>query len=306
MTKELLVEKKISVSKESNNLRLDKFLTKELGSLSRTKVSLLINNGKVRVDNKICKTSFRVHDGQLISVIISETPAKLQPYNFPLKIVYEDDDIIVVDKPIDLVVHPPQLNYHKTLVNALMFAKKKLYIRNPLRPGVVHRLDKETSGVMVLAKTDSAYDGLVQQFQKRVVKKEYLAIVWGNINKKHFWINLPLTRDTRNRLKMKVGFSKSKEAQTEVVVVNQLKGSSLLSLFPLTGRMHQIRVHLNFLGYPIVGDKKYGIKDEYKELFLHAKSLSFKHPVSSDSLSFNSPLPQRFSKFIEQYKIQDV
>jgi 23S rRNA pseudouridine1911/1915/1917 synthase len=303
MTREFLVERTFSVTKDSNNLRLDKFLTKELGFLSRTKISLLINDAKVRVDNKVCKASFRIQEGQTISLIIPETSTELKPYNFPLKIIYEDNDIIVIDKPINLVVHPPQINYYKTLVNALVFAKKKLANINTLRPGVVHRLDKETSGVMVLAKTNSAYDGLVQQFQKRLVKKEYLAIVWGNITKKHFWIKLPLTRDPKNRLKMKVGFSRAKEAQTEVIVVNQLKGSCLLSIFPLTGRMHQIRVHLNFLGFPIVGDKKYGIKDEYEQLFLHAKSLSFRHPVNDNFLSFDSSLPQRFSEFIEKYKI---
>ena len=179
---------------------------------------------------------------------------------------------------------------------------KKLAKTSPLRPGVVHRLDKETSGVMVLAKNKASYDNLVEQFKARIVKKEYRAIVWGKISKERIAVDLPLGRDSKNRLKMKVNLLKSKKAYTEIEVIKRLKGSTYLLIKPLTGRMHQIRVHLKFLNLSIVGDKKYGVKDSYKDLFLHAKELRFKHPVTAKELRYSSPLPERFERFLKEYE----
>ena len=296
----------IFVPEDSEGLRLDKFLAAKLNSFSRTKINNLIKNNSVRVDTKIKKSSFRISKGQTISIEIPQKKERLKPYDFPVTIIFEDDDIVVVDKPSGLTVHPPQYDYYKTLVNALIFLKKDLSSLDTLRPGVVHRLDKETSGVMVLAKNNRSQDNLIDQFRRRRVKKEYSAIVWGDIQKKQFLINLPLQRDDKNRLKMKVGFHNSKEASTKVILSCRLEGAAFLVLYPLTGRMHQIRVHLNFLGYPIVGDKKYGIKDGYKDLFLHAKTLTFKHPTRKKILKFTSPLPQKFNDFITNNKLRDV
>jgi 23S rRNA pseudouridine1911/1915/1917 synthase len=198
-----------------------------------------------------------------------------------------------------LVVHPPQHGYDKTLVNALLYKKKELYSCQPLRPGIVHRLDKETSGIMVVAKTKTAYESLIRQFKARTIQKEYIAICHGIIEKDSIRVNLPLARDKRNRLKMKVSMLESKEAFTDVTVIKRFKNSTYLSVKILTGRMHQIRVHLKFLGHPLLGDKKYGIKDGYENLFLHAHRLGFVHPVTTQNIKFESPLPEIFSAFLE-------
>ncbi|MBU2044134.1 MAG: RluA family pseudouridine synthase [Candidatus Omnitrophica bacterium] len=295
------MEKKIIVDEESSGLRLDKFLVTKIPDLSRTKINSLILAGSVSLDGRIKKPSFLLKTGQLIQVNFSQGSKTLKPYKITVKIIYEDQDIIIVDKPTGLVVHPPQEGYYKTLVNALMYLGKDLAVVNPLRPGVVHRLDKETSGVMVLAKNQSSYKNLVEQFKGRKVKKEYIACVWGEIKKEKFNIDLPLGRDQANRLKMRVSFTKSKTAYTRVEVTKHLKGSTCLCLKPLTGRMHQLRVHLKFLGYPIAGDKKYGVKDDCKQLLLHARVLGFLHPKTNQPLEFTSPVPERFNNFIQRH-----
>lgn len=283
-------------------MRLDKFLAKQLEFLSRTKINKLIDKGAVSVNGKVKKPSFHLHPEQKISILIVEEKNELPPFEFAVNIIHEDEDILIVDKPQGLVVHPGQRKHCKTLVNALLGLKKELADKNNLRPGIVHRLDKETSGVMVLAKNDSSYESLVSQFKERTVKKEYAAICWGQIKEGKLTIDVPLCRDSKNRLKMKVGFLKSKNAYTQVEVIKRFSDSTFLKVKPRTGRMHQIRVHLKFLGFPIVGDKKYGVKDNYKELFLHAQVLSFHHPRDNNPLTFKSSLPERFKKFINEHK----
>lgn len=297
------MKRQLIIDTEYAGQRLDKFLSSQLDSLSRTKIHSLIKQGFVFVDGKVKKASFLIRQDQQVSIIFKEEKKELKPFDFAVKIIYEDSDILVIDKPPGLVVHPPQEGHHKTLVNALIYLKKELSLSgNALRPGVVHRLDKETSGVMVLAKNEHSYNSLVAQFKERKVSKEYRAIVWGKIKKEKMLIDLPLTRDTKNRLKMKVSFFRAKQAHTGLEVLAHLDGATYLSLRPRTGRMHQIRVHLKFLGFPIVGDRKYGIKDDYKELFLHAKELSFTHPREAKLLKFQSTLPDKFSKFISEHK----
>lgn len=291
------------VSRDCQGKRLDKFLAEQLPFLSRGKIQGAIEGGLVSVDGKIKKkSSFHLQPDQRISFLIEEEKKALRPFEFKVKIIYEDDDIIVVDKPSGLAVHPPSENYYQTLVNALLYLKKDLSTLNPLRPGVVHRLDKETSGVIVLAKNNLSHKNLIEQFKKRKVKKEYRAIVWGKIARDKLSLALPLSRDKRNRLKMKISFFKSKEAYTEIEAIERLKDATFLSLIPHTGRTHQIRVHLKFLGFPIVGDKKYGIKDDYKELFLHAYKLGFFHPKSGKFWEFSSALPERFKEFIREHQ----
>lgn len=290
--------KQIIVSKQGARLRLDKFLSQQLDGISRTKICALIEEKKVCVDGEIKKPSYCLKENQAITLNLNEDNKNkdtLRPYKFDVKIIYEDEDIIIVDKSGGLVVHPPQQGYYRTLVNALLYQKKELSTINLLRRGVVHRLDKETSGVMVLAKNNAAHLNLIDQFKTRKVKKEYWAVCWGIIAQNHLTVDLPLKRDSSNRLKMKVGFSsKSKPAYTELEVIKRLEEFTFVNLKPVTGRMHQIRVHLKFLGYPILGDKKYGLKDTYEELFLHAHSLSFYHPRQGGLLKFESPLPERF------------
>jgi 23S rRNA pseudouridine1911/1915/1917 synthase len=292
--------KRFVVSKKDEGARLDKFLAENLVSFSRTKLSETIEEGSVLVNGKPKKVSYRLRHGDIVSIEHKEKrEIILEPYPFDVKIIYEDQDVIVVDKPQDLVVHPPNLKCQNTLINALVYMGKELSDIDPLRTGVVHRLDKETSGILVLAKNNQSHLGLIKQFKERKVEKEYRAICWGRVKQDYLTIDLPLRRSASNRLKMKVGFLKSKKAFTKVEVLTRFKDSTFLSIKPITGRMHQIRVHLKFLGYPIVGDKKYGIKDNYKELFLHAYRLGFYHPIRGSFLQFESPLPIRFSEFIK-------
>jgi 23S rRNA pseudouridine1911/1915/1917 synthase len=294
MTKSLIVEKRFE--KE----RLDKFLQYNLKSISRNKIYHLIKEGKIKVNGELKKPSYRLKYKDKILVEIEKIKNNLEPFNLEVEIIYEDDNIIVVNKPSGLTVHPSSPGCHKTLVNALIYMKKKLSKINLLRPGIVHRLDKETSGVMVVAKDGFSYLNLVKQFQKREVKKEYRAICWGKVKKDELVVDLPLARDRKNPLKMKISFLRSKDAYTKLKIIKILKDSTFLSIFPYTGRMHQIRIHLQFLGYPIVGDKKYGIKDGYKEMFLHAYKLGFYHPRKNEFMEFVSPIPDKFNKFIEE------
>jgi 23S rRNA pseudouridine1911/1915/1917 synthase len=294
------MEKELVVNKDTTGERLDRFLSNNLDSISRTKIHALIEKGAVSVDGEIKKPSYRLKEKELVSIKTEdEKKDLLQPFEFTVKIIYEDNDIIVVDKPTDLVVHPPYCGFYNTLVNALIYMKKELSTINPYRPGVVHRLDKETSGVMVLAKNNRSHLNLVEQFRQRKIRKDYLAIVWGKVEKDRLAIDLPLKRDEKNRLKMKVSFLQSKKAYTEFEVRERFKDSTLLSLKLLTGRMHQLRVHLKFLEFPIVGDKKYGIKDDCKDLFLHAYKLGLYHPQQGNFIEFTSPIPGRFKEFIK-------
>lgn len=290
---------KLIVSESSRGLRLDKFLTDNLSSISRTKTHDLIKNGGVLVEGKFKKPSYLLKGTEVISIEIKEEKnVDLKPFELNVPVIYEDEDILIVDKPAELVVHPPQKDYYKTLVNALLYMKKELSTVNVLRRGVVHRLDKATSGVMVLAKNNYTHLNLINQFKERKVKKEYLAFCWGRVKSDRMVIDVPLKRDERNRLKMKVSFCQAKTAYTEVLVKQRFQATTLLILKPLTGRMHQIRVHLRFAGYPIIGDKKYGRKDGYDNLFLHARKLGFYHPRRGDFLEFESPIPERFKKLI--------
>ncbi|MCK9614856.1 MAG: RluA family pseudouridine synthase [Candidatus Omnitrophica bacterium] len=293
----------LTVQPDSSGERLDKFLQQNLQSISRTKFNLLIKMNRVLVDGKPKKPNYRLKAGQVISVEIEEDKKDvLKPFEFKVNIIYEDNDILVVEKPTDIIVHPPQPSVQDTLVNALLYMKKDLSSISASRPGVVHRLDRETSGCLVLAKNNFAHLNLVEQFRKRKIKKEYLAIVWGIVNKDNLVVDLPLRRDEKNRLRMKVSFLQSKKAYTEFNVKERLNDSTFIGINLLTGRMHQIRVHLKFLGFPIVGDKKYGIKDDYDEMFLHAHKLGLFHPCTGKFMEFISPMPERFTKFINEHK----
>ncbi|MDD5069114.1 MAG: RluA family pseudouridine synthase [Candidatus Omnitrophica bacterium] len=297
---------KINVPEEAFGERLDKFLNQKIKSLSRGKIALMIESSEVLVDGQAKKTSFRLKGGEEITFQIIEKKCLLMPYKRDIPIIYEDEAIIVINKPYGLVVHPPQAGYKKTLVNALLYLGKKLSNIDPDRPGIVHRLDKETSGVMVIAKTDLAHTLLVDQFKERKISKEYRVICWGVCENDEFKVELPLGRDSRNRLQMKISFLNSKPAESRFSVLERFSDSSFLKAKILTGRMHQIRVHLKFLGFTIVGDQKYGKRDNYKEMLLHSFKLGFYHPVSNQFVEFQAPLPERFNSFLKERKPIDV
>jgi len=284
---------------DSQGLRLDKFLALKLTSLSRSKLHELIAKGQVFVNSKPQKPSLKLKGNEDIRVVEDEPSVGILPFDFDVKIIYEDNSVIVIDKPYGLTVHPANKNMHDTLVNALIGKNKILSQVDPNRPGVVHRLDKETSGLMVLACTNEAHYHLVNQFRERKINKIYQAIVWGVLPQDAMCVDMPLGRDSANRTQMKVGFIGSKEARTDVKVLKRFKDSTYVELKIHTGRMHQIRVHMKFLGYPVVGDLKYGPrKSEYKEMLLHAVKLGFLHPETGKYCEFSSPLPPRFSDFI--------
>ncbi|MFO8053139.1 MAG: RluA family pseudouridine synthase [Candidatus Omnitrophota bacterium] len=293
------MKKIFTVSPDEDKTRLDKFLSCQLSGVSRSKISSLIKKGLVTVNQQSRKGSYLLSSGDKIDIDIPKIDEKLKPYKRSVSIIWEDSDLLAVYKPQGLVVHPHGQNKDKTLVNALLYMKKQLSDIDPQRPGVVHRLDKETSGVMILAKNNIAHKALVEQFKDRQIKKEYYALVWGQPKNDKLEINLSLRRNKKNRLKMEVGLSGSKTAQTKIKVLERLAKMALLSVAPKTGRMHQIRVHLSFLGYPIVGDKKYGKKDNYQNLFLHAYRIKIKHPITGNFLEFKAELPEHFKRLIQ-------
>lgn len=295
------MKKEFLIAKGHIGERLDIFLAHQIRSLSRSVIKKYIDTGYIRVNTTAKKGSYLLKYKDKITVDFPrQKEYMLKPYHCTVPILYEDNAIIVINKPPDITVHPPHKNYHHTLVNALLTMGKTLYPASPLRPGLVHRLDKETSGLLVLAKTGAAYYNLIEQFKSRSIEKEYRALVWGVLKQDTLQVSLPLGRDNTHRLKVKVQFVKSKSALTKVKVLQRFKDATYLSLHLVTGRMHQIRVHLRFLGFPLVGDKKYGRKDSYENLFLHAHTLGFVHPLTGKKMRFQTPLPEHFGHFIKE------
>ncbi|MCX7796216.1 MAG: RluA family pseudouridine synthase [bacterium] len=283
--------------------RLDIILRELFPDLSREKIKDIIESGKVSVDGKIItKPSFKVKTDSVIKVEeIDIHKDMLQPYDISVNIVYEDESIIVVDKPAGLVVHPAPSVKTPTLVNALI-GKTNLALVNSVRPGVVHRLDKDTSGLMVLAKTFQSYNNLVKQIQDGKVIKEYIAVVHGKL--KSGTIRAPIGRSPSDRTKMKV-LPAGRMAVTHYEVIEIIGEYSILRVRIETGRTHQIRVHLAYIGHPIVGDTIYGIEEKEKLIYrqaLHSSRLSFLHPITQERLEFSSPLPKDIEDLIEKLR----
>ena len=295
----------IIIEKGTPRERLDVFLSGSIG-LSRSQIDKLIKGGLVKINNQPAKQGHRVKTDDRIYVKVPEVKeitAKAEP--IPLDIVYEDRDIIVINKPRGIVVHPAAGNIEGTLVNALLYHCKDLSgIGGKVRPGVVHRLDKDTSGLMVFAKNDEAHTGLSRQIKDRKMKKIYQAIVHGEVKNEKGEIDAPLGRHPVQRKKMAVVSSsnlKSRDALTYYKVIERFSGFTLLELDLKTGRTHQIRVHLSYIGHPVVGDTTYSRKkDEFgiTGQMLHAKTLGFNHPVTGKYMEFNSELPDDMKKVL--------
>lgn len=283
--------------------RLDLFLAelfqKKNSGFSRTFIQKLILEGKVTLKNRnLTKPHFKVKTGDEVKINIEDKkPGVLMAEDIPLDIIYEDEDLAVINKSTGLVVHPAPGNYEHTLVNALLSHFKNLSDVNPQRPGIVHRLDKETSGLLVIAKNNASHLALSRQFAKHTVKRKYIALVKGKIEYDENVIELPIGRHPYKRKKMSAGFGrKTKYAKTYYHTLKRMKDSSLLELEPFTGRTHQLRVHLAFLGHPILGDTKYGSNNEFIRLALHAKSIGFLHPRTGKFVEFSSETPVEFSE----------
>ena len=319
------MEKKINLIVEDvdKNLRVDIFINKKENDISRTRIKNLILAKKLKINNKLLiDPSKKTLAGDRIELIIPEPKiASLKPYNYKLDITYEDEDLIVLNKPAGIVMHPGAGNFDNTIVNALInYDKNSLSsIGDELRPGIVHRIDKNTSGLVVIAKNNQSHEHLSNQFNKHSVKRVYQLLIWGKVRPSKGKIETLITRSTKNRQMMEVSNTKGKKAITNYATIeifenNKTPTLSLLECKLETGRTHQIRVHMNYLGNSIVGDDKY--KKKFKKIknidpplelslmnlnrqFLHAKTIGFIHPKKNEEMIFNSILPQELEKILK-------
>jgi len=301
----------ISVPENKKPERIDKFLSRQIGVLSRSQVKRLITESEVLVDGKPVRPSHLVDSGESIRVTIpGPAPVAAEPEEIPLNIIFEDESIIVLDKQAGIVVHPARGNLHGTLVNGLLHYSSTLSsVGGPFRPGIVHRLDKGTSGLLIIAKNDQVHASISNMFMARKIKKEYTAVVWGKMPNKNGEISYAVGRNKKDRTKMTVD-ENGKSAVTRFTVKAEMDFTSLVNLLPVTGRTHQLRVHLSHTGNQIFGDKEYGGRgrmagmvtperrkvavkalDLISRQALHASRLTMVHPVTGKEVVFDSPLP---------------
>lgn len=285
--------------------RLDKYLAAQFSDLSRAQIQALIRAGHVTVNGAAAKASLRLEGGERIrlQVPVAEESAGPEPEAIPLVVLYEDEQVAVVDKPAGMVVHPAFGHQTGTLVNAVLARWPQIAaFAEPGRAGIVHRLDKETSGVILIAKTPQALESLRTQFKARTIRKRYLALVEGLPQTPEGVIDAPIGRDSRQRKRMAV-LRDGREALTEFRVVEVFASYSLLEVWPKTGRTHQIRAHLAFIGHPVVGDTVYGRRKQpftLKRHFLHAASITFAHPISGEPITVESPLPVALQNLLDK------
>lgn len=300
------MKKTFSISEEEHGERVDKVVARNVQKISRSKCQKLIQKSLIKVNGRIVKPSYPVKAGDLIEIERPERKKKVKPQDIPIDIIYANEDIIVVNKPSGMVVHPAPGNPANTLVNALLYRYRNLAeVGEPERPGIVHRLDKQTSGVLVVARTDRAYRDLIRQFKKREVGKIYVSLVHGSFEEEEGIIDMPIGRDKIHRKKMTVTSKDGKKAVTEFVVKEKFKKTNMLEIRPRTGRTHQIRVHLSRIEHPLLGDKKYGKRHEnlnVQRVMLHAKTLKFSHPRTKRKMKFEAPLPDDFKKALKSCK----
>lgn len=292
----------ITAETEDAGTRADVFLAAKMG-VSRSNMQKLLEDGRVKRGEKIIKANYKVRAGEMFVVDIPEPePIEAVPENIPLDIIYEDDDVVVLNKARGMVVHPAPGNYTGTLVNALLYHCSNLSgINSAIRPGIVHRLDKDTSGIMIVAKNDAAHISLSQQIQSKTAVRTYLAVVRGNIKTDSGTIETQIARDKNDRKKMAVVKEGGRDAITDYEVLERFGKYTLVRCKLRTGRTHQIRVHMEYLGYPLVGDPKYspmktpfGIKGQA----LHSHTLEFTHPRTGERMKFEAPLPEDMHKII--------
>lgn len=292
----------LTVDDENSNIRLDVYLTQILTDLpSRTFVQKIIDAGGVLVNGQPEKPRYKVETGDKIDVdfgddLIPDT--ELKPEKIPLDIFYEDDAIVVINKKIGVTVHPATGVYTGTLANALLYHFKELSDVNSGRPGIVHRLDKETSGLIVIAKTNQAHARLGRQFEQHTVVKKYIALVHGIVRFDQGKIEVPLKRHVKyHDMRQVAAEGEGKDALTFYEVLKRFDKATLVGLYPQTGRTHQLRVHMKHLGHPILGDDRYGYKESFTRLALHAQAIAFEHPIGRHWVEFSSIPPKEFLRF---------
>ena len=317
---------KFIVNEDENNLRVDVLINKREKLISRTRIKNLILKKKLKLNNKIIKNpSKKVIVGDKINLFIPEPEqASLKPYNFKLKIIYEDDDLLIIDKPAGIIMHPGAGNYDKSIVNALIHHDKNSLsnIGDELRPGIVHRIDKNTSGLVVIAKNNQTHENLSKQFSEHKIIRKYQLLIWGKLRPSFGKIETYISRSSKNRQLMEVSLSKGKKAITNYKTIEVFENKKIPTLSFVeckleTGRTHQIRVHMNYKGNSLVGDDKY--KKKYKKLinidldieksiaklnrqFLHAKTLGFIHPRTKEKMIFSSILPQELNNILKKLR----
>ena len=322
---ELFEHYRFEASKGQDPLRVDKFLMNFIENATRNKIQQAAKQGHIWVNGTQVKQNYRVKAGDEVKVLFEHPPYEflLTPEDIPLDIVYEDEVVLVVNKPAGMVVHPGHGNYSGTLINALVHHFKELPNNSSGRPGLVHRIDKDTSGLLVIAKTDEAMTHLAQQFFEKSTQREYLALVWGNLTEDEGTIEGHLGRNPKNRLQMTVfpEGDHGKEAITHYKVVERLGYVTLITCQLETGRTHQIRAHMKYLGHTLFNDERYGgnkilkgttftkykqfVENCFKQLprqALHAKTLGFVHPISGESICFNSDIPEDMAGCIEKWR----
>lgn len=296
---------KIKIDEQFKNQRIDSYLPQVL-DVSRSKVSKMIKNEEILVNGKKTKNSYILKENDLVEVgEIKEEIMQALPEKMDLDIIYEDDDVIVVNKPNGMVVHPAVGNKSKTLVNGLLYHSKNLStINGEFRPGIVHRIDAYTTGLLMVAKNDKAHKILAKELEEKKTTRKYIALVWGIINTDTGTIDAPIGRDINDRKKMAVTDINSKDAITHFKVIERYSNVTLIELKLETGRTHQIRVHMNYIGYPVVNDPVYGRRKliDNTGQCLHAKTLGFIHPTTHEYMEFDSPLPSCFENILKQFK----
>lgn len=289
------------------NERIDKYVTAD--GLTRSQIQKLIENGDITVNGRCVKPNYKLKLNDEINITLPEPKeADIKAENIPLDIVYEDNDLLVVNKPRGMVVHPAPGNYEGTLVNALMYHCKDSLsgINGVLRPGIVHRIDKDTSGLLLVAKTNEAHLSLADQLKEKTTRREYVCIVNGLLKSKSGTIDAPIGRHPTSRLKMTVTASNSKNAVTHFKVLEYLNNATYVSCRLETGRTHQIRVHMQYIGHSILGDPVYASKDPYhlNGQALHARLIGFTHPTSGKYMEFTAEPPQYFLDLLDKLRVQ--
>ena len=284
-----------------NNIRIDKYLSNNT-DLSRTLISKMIDNGYILVNDKPTKNNYKVKENDIIKIDESfKEETNIEPEEMKLNIVYEDNDIIIVNKPSGMVVHPGNGNYSGTLVNGLMYYTNSLSdINGEIRPGIVHRIDKDTSGLIIIAKNNKTHEILSDYFKNKTITRTYIALVKGEIRTNSGTIDAPIGRSDKDRKKMAVTSKNSKNAITHFTVLKRYKGYTLIKCKLDTGRTHQIRVHMNYIGHPVYNDPVY-TNDKCSDFgqFLHSYSMEFIHPITKEKMYFECPLPEYFTEFLK-------
>ena len=300
---------RFTIEKESEGTRIDRVLSLLLPESSRSYLQKLIEQGNVSIEGKPCKSkNLKVQAGQQVELVMPEPEMlSVEPEDIPLDIVYEDEDVLVVNKPRGMVVHPAAGNYHGTLVNAILYhcGDRLSSINGVIRPGIVHRIDKDTSGLLMIAKNDMAHESLSAQLAAHSITRRYVALVFHNLTEDEGTVDAPIGRDPKNRLRMAVTSQNSREAVTHWKVLERFGKYTLIEARLETGRTHQIRVHMAHIHHPLVGDMVYGPKKQQLTQdgqMLHARVLGFVHPRTGEYMEFQRPLPPEFERVLAKVR----